>query len=284
MGENEASSDKTEKTTRRILVVPNMNDRELCLKLLMEFNADAYIELALSKLLPYREDIEEIVFVKTKYWNDAKHKKELRHLTLFCNQQHKKLTIVDDEEEAKVKWQLVGKAIMFANLAHDGQKRKGTDIPYILHPMEAAAIVTRIKCDADLISAAWLHDTMEDAKFSHESISAAFNKRIADIVNFQSEDKSKSWKERKQHTIDELHACDDEGIKIVVLADKLSNIRDMHRNYAEIGEKLWERFNVKDKNLHGWYYTGVCDGLSSLESYEAYSEFKELVTAMFGDM
>ena len=182
---------------------------------------------------------------------------------------------------SEAKWQLVGKAIMFANLAHDGQKRKGTEIPYILHPMEAAAIVARIKCDADLISAAWLHDTMEDAKFNHESIAAAFNKRIADIVSFQSEDKNKSWKERKQHTIDELRACDDEGIKIVVLADKLSNIRDMHRHYSEVGEKLWERFNVKDKKLHGWYYTGVCDGLSSLESYEAYSEFRKLVTTMF---
>ena len=179
---------------------------------------------------------------------------------------------------------MISKAIMFANLAHEGQKRKGTDIPYILHPMEAASIVARIKFDADLICAAWLHDTMEDAKFSHECISAAFNKRIADIVCFQSEDKSRSWKERKQHTIDELMACDDEGIKIVALADKLSNIRDMHSNFAEVGEKLWDRFYVKDKKLHGWYYMGLRDALTSLESYEAYREFRALAGSLFGDM
>ena len=179
---------------------------------------------------------------------------------------------------------MISKAINFANLAHEGQKRKGTDIPYILHPMETASIVARIKYDADLICAAWLHDTIEDAKFSYDSILNAFNKRIADIVYFQSEDKSKSWKERKQHTIDELSVCDDEGIKIVILADKLSNIRDTHLNYAEVGEKIWDRFNVKDKKLHGWYYMGIRDCLSSLEPYEAYKEYKWLVNDMFGDM
>ena len=47
----------------------------------------------------------------------------------------------------------------------------------------------------------------------------------------------------------ELLSCDDEGIKIVLLADKLSNVRDFHRSYGELGEKLWDSFTVKDKNL-----------------------------------
>ena len=134
-----------------------------------------------------------------------------------------------------------------------------------------------------MICAAWLHDTIEDAKFSYDSIATAFNKRVADIIIFQSEDKSKSWKERKQHTLDEFLSCDDEGIKIVLLADKLSNVRDLRRSYDELGEKLWDSFTVKDKKLHGWYYMGLCDRLASLEMYEEYKEYKNLVTSgLFG--
>ena len=177
---------------------------------------------------------------------------------------------------------MISKAVMFSALAHENQRRKGGDIPYILHPMEAAVIVLQIKFDEELICAALLHDVAEDAYMSYDSISAMFNKRIADLVYFQSDDKTKSWKERKQYTIDKLRALDDEDIKIVCLADKLSNMRAIKRDYAIIGDKLWERFNVSDKKEQGWYYQGLCDSLSSLEKYQAYKEFKKLVAEVWG--
>jgi myo-inositol-1(or 4)-monophosphatase len=177
--------------------------------------------------------------------------------------------------------ELINKAIMFAVLAHENQTRKGTDIPYILHPLEAALIVSKIKCDDDLICSALLHDTAEDSRVSCESIAEMFNKRIAGIVSFQSEDKSKSWKERKQHTLNELKKLEDDGIKIVCLADKLSNMRAIRKDFDSLGDKLWERFNEKDKNEHAWYYKGIADGLSSLSVYPAYKEFKELVDYVF---
>ena len=177
---------------------------------------------------------------------------------------------------------MIHKAIMFATLAHEKQKRKGTDIPYIFHPMEAALIVSQIKHDSDLICSALLHDVAEDSHISYESISAMFNKRIADLVFFQSEDKSKSWKERKQHTITELSKLQDEDVKIVCLADKLSNMRATSRDFHTLGDGLWERFNVSDKTEQGWYYKGLCDSLSSLEMYQPYQEFKELVNKVFG--
>jgi myo-inositol-1(or 4)-monophosphatase len=176
---------------------------------------------------------------------------------------------------------MIHKAIILATTAHENQRRKGADIPYILHPMEAAVIVSQMKYDEDLICAALLHDVAEDVKMSYESISVMFSKKIADLVFFQSEDKSKSWQERKQHTIDELKNVDDDDIKIVCLADKLSNIRSMSRDYAVLGEKLWERFNA-DKDMQSWYYQGLVDSLASLAGYAAYQEFKELVCKVFG--
>jgi myo-inositol-1(or 4)-monophosphatase len=176
---------------------------------------------------------------------------------------------------------LINKAVMFATLAHEGQKRKGTDIPYIMHPLEVSVIVSQIKYDNDLVCAALLHDVIEDSHISYKSLCAMFSQRIADIVFFQSEDKSKSWQERKQHTLNELQKLEDDEIKIVCLADKLSNIRSISRDYAVLGNKLWERFNA-DKTAQGWYYTGLVESLISLSEYQAYKEFKRLVDDVFG--
>lgn len=178
---------------------------------------------------------------------------------------------------------MINKAIAFANIVHEKGKRKGTNIPYILHPMEVAIIVSSMKYDENLICAAILHDTIEDVYVSYETIKDMFNKRVADIVKAESEDKSKSWKERKKHTIDHLREEKDEDIKIVALADKLSNIKSMYKDEKVLGDKLWERFNEKDKSEQGWYYKGMVDSLSSLQKYDEYKEFKQLVYKVFGE-
>lgn len=178
---------------------------------------------------------------------------------------------------------MINKAIAFANIVHEKGKRKGTNIPYILHPMEVAITVSSMKYNEDLICAAILHDTIEDVYVSYETIKDMFNERVADIVKAESEDKSKSWKERKKHTIDYLREEKDEDIKIVALADKLSNIKSMYRDEKVLGDKLWERFNEKDKSEQGWYYKGMVDSLSSLEKYDEYKEFKQLVYKVFGE-
>lgn len=177
---------------------------------------------------------------------------------------------------------MINKAISFASLAHSNQKRKGSDTPYVLHPLEAGIIVSQIKYDEDLICAAILHDTVEDSKVGYEALKIIFNERITELVKAQSEDKSKSWQERKQHTIDYLNSVEDEDIKIVALGDKLSNMRAIHRDYIKLGEKLWERFNVKEKSKHGWYYMSLVNSLRSLNKYMEYQEFKELVLKVFG--
>ena len=44
---------------------------------------------------------------------------------------------------------------------------------------------------------------------------------------------------------------------MVALGDKLSNVREMARDYARIGEALWDQFNQKDKAQHEWYYRSM---------------------------
>ena len=180
---------------------------------------------------------------------------------------------------------MINKAIAFATKAHSGQFRKGSRLPYILHPMEVGMIVSRMTDDPEIITAAILHDTVEDCPgVTPDLIKEEFGERVASMVSAESEDKSRSWEERKAHTLESLNDDTALGIKLIALGDKLSNIRSLHHDYETGGEKIWDKFNMKDKSKQGWYYMGLRDSLKSLEAYPEYEEFCLMVDHVFADV
>lgn len=180
---------------------------------------------------------------------------------------------------------MINKAIAFAVKAHEGQPRKGTEIPYIFHPLEVGMIVSRITDDEEVIAAAVLHDTVEDCDaVTLDDIRREFGDRVARIVGLESEDKDKSWEERKAATVRSLKKEPMREAKIVALGDKLSNIRCFYADYIKLGDELWQRFNMKDKQMQGRYYHGLCEALSDLSDLEEYQEFRRMVEMVFGDV
>ncbi len=182
---------------------------------------------------------------------------------------------------------ILDRAIVFAVKAHAGTARRGKSFPYIVHPMEAVAIVATMTSDQELLAAAVLHDTVEDTEVSLDDIHREFGPRVAKLVEEESdvfvEDVSKadSWHSRKQATIDRLsHASRD--AKIVALGDKLSNARIIYRDFVQKGDALWNIFHVTDVKEHEWHYRGLAAALKELEGTFAYSEFAELVDKIFG--
>ena len=179
---------------------------------------------------------------------------------------------------------MINRAIEFATEAHKGQFRKGTKRPYIVHPIEVGDIVSSMTKDPEVISAAILHDTIEDCEqVTEEMIQELFSPRVALLVAKESEDKSKTWVERKGATIEYLKIAPRE-VQMIGLADKLSNMRDINRDYPVCGEELWSRFRMKDKKMIGWYYIGVMESLQSFAGEPAYEEYCELVRKNFGEM
>lgn len=182
---------------------------------------------------------------------------------------------------------LLDEAVVFATRAHSGQVRKGTNTPYILHPLEAAVIVASMTDDPEIIAAAVLHDTLEDANVSLAEITSKFGPRVADLVKSETENKrddqpaSETWLVRKQETIDALKVEKDIAIKMLALADKLSNIRAMYRDHRAIGNQLWERFNQKDPKMHAWYYRAIAEATIELNQYPAWQEYNLLVEKVF---
>lgn len=179
---------------------------------------------------------------------------------------------------------VVDKAIAFATKAHEGQFRKGTKRPFIVHPLEVGKLVSSMTGDEEVICAAYLHDTIEDCDhITEDMIQKEFGQRVATLVCQESENKSKTWMERKSATIEKLKDAPWE-IKMIALADKLSNLRDIDRDYPEFKEELWKRFRMKDKEIIGWYYKGVRDSLrEDMGDTDIFREYCQLIIKNFGD-
>ncbi len=177
---------------------------------------------------------------------------------------------------------MIREAVEFAVEAHRGGVRKGTQVPYIVHPLEAAVIVGSMTDDEELIAAAVLHDVLEDTDASEEELRRRFGDRVTDLVVQETDDKTRSWQERKQSKLEKAKKADPE-LKLLILGDKLSNIRSMARDYLLLGEDFWQRFNEKDKDSHAWYYWGMAESLKSLEHCEPYKEYVELCRRVFGE-
>lgn len=192
------------------------------------------------------------------------------------------------KKEKTIDTQMIDRAIRFATQAHEGVVRKGTDLPYIVHPLEAMTIVATITSDQELMAAALLHDVVEDAGISVDDIRREFGQRVADIVEAETDKEipglshKGSWQQRKQAAIERL-AVASRDAQIVALGDKLSNIRGMARNLKQIGDRLWQRFNEKDPARHAWYYEQLAVSLKPLSGTNAYHEFIELVAQVFPD-
>lgn len=179
------------------------------------------------------------------------------------------------------------RAIEFAVKAHADSERRGKGFPYIIHPMEAAAIVATMTSDQELLAAAVLHDTVEDTSVTVEQLRSLFGDRVAALVEAESDvfveglSEEATWHDRKQAAIDRLAAAPHDA-KMVALGDKLSNMRAIARDYEQQGDELWKIFHAKDRSDHEWHYRGLAASLSELEGTFAYREFVDLIDGVFG--
>ena len=184
--------------------------------------------------------------------------------------------------------ELVSEAIAFAAKAHDGMRRKKSEAPYILHPMEAAVIVGTMTDDQSLIAAAALHDVVEDAGITIEEVEERFGKRVRELVESETEDKradlppADTWRLRKEESLAVLKNTDDIGVLMVWLGDKLANMRSLYRAMKVEGDAMWQRFNQKDVNEHAWYYGSIAKLTERLSDTSAWIEYKALTELVFG--
>ena len=177
---------------------------------------------------------------------------------------------------------MLEEAIRFAMEAHAGSCRKGTDRPYILHPLESLQILASMDADTNLMIAGVLHDTLEDTEVTLFDIYDRFGADVAALVNSHTEDKRRSWYMRKLVTVTELPQ---ESLrqKMLVIADKVANMRNMWSDYRRIGEDFWERFNAP-RELQAWYYSKLNDGLYELQDHAETADVYWEMTGLYKDL
>jgi (p)ppGpp synthase/HD superfamily hydrolase len=156
------------------------------------------------------------------------------------------------------------KAVERACEWHDGQVRKGSDVPYIAHLLGVASLVLEARGDEELAIAAMLHDALEDQpeQASPETIRAEFGDRVAGIVEkcsdreYGGEGTAANWHVRKKEYIESLEDAS-EDVLLVSCADKLHNARSLQRDLIQEGKGVWERFNQPDPAQQLWYYRAL---------------------------
>ncbi|HET8554476.1 MAG TPA: HD domain-containing protein [Rhodanobacteraceae bacterium] len=162
----------------------------------------------------------------------------------------------------------LGAALALAHDAHCAQKRKGTDIPYIAHPMAVASLVLEYGGTETQAMAALLHDAIEDGGADYDNrIGEAFGMDVLEIVRdctdgtaeakavaTTPEDKRAAWKARKLAYLKHLEAKPAATPSLLVSAcDKLHNARAIVSDLHDVGVVVFERFKAGREGTL-WYY------------------------------
>jgi (p)ppGpp synthase/HD superfamily hydrolase len=141
--------------------------------------------------------------------------------------------------------QLVERALAAALEAHAGQFRRGEEgVPYSVHAIQVALLLARHAVDEDVVAAGLLHDVVEDCPgWTIERVRSAFGPRTASIVEELTEDKSRSWSERKMDGIARVAWISSEAA-LVKACDKLHNLECLRHalDGAPDSSRIWSRF------------------------------------------
>ena len=140
----------------------------------------------------------------------------------------------------------IERALLASLAAHDGQWRKGSaGVPYAVHPLHVALVLARWGLDEDVIVAGLLHDVVEDSPdWTLPRVSGEFGPHVAGIVGELSEDKRRSWEERKRDGVSRVAGMSPEAASVKA-ADKLHNLATLTLELERCADPdaIWARFN-----------------------------------------
>ena len=166
-------------------------------------------------------------------------------------------------------------ALMLAVRVHDGQLRKGTEIPYVSHLLSVCALVLEDGGDEDEAIAALLHDTLEDhpQEVTKSDLERRFGARVADLVaactdtppDYRGGSRA-PWQGRKDAYVKRLRK-ETYPLCRVALADKLHNTRAIVLDQRRLGDDVWGRFNAtKEDELR--YHRALVDAFREAKAPE----------------
>lgn len=181
---------------------------------------------------------------------------------------------------------LLCQAARMAAEAHDGATREDGRTPYLIHAMEAASIAATMTEDEDILAAAVLHGVLKNSSTTEEELRETVGGHVTNLVLAAGgapcrAETEEQWQMQRQRDIERLVAEYRLEVKMVVLADRLSDMRALAKEYNLKGERLWAALAPAGRVGWHWYYQAITDALQDLNSYPAWHELANLVWEVF---
>ena len=175
-------------------------------------------------------------------------------------------------------------ATRLAAQAHDGAYYAGSRMPYLLHALETAQIVSSMTEDEDVLAAAVLHEAPESTLNGEGEMRETVGSHVTELVlaaaaagGADPEDRDRAC---QQAQVEALLAERRLEVKMIVLGDKLSEVRLLQRSWQRLGEQVWGRCRCGREAL-GWYYQAMTDALQDLNAYPVWHELANAVWELF---
>lgn len=154
----------------------------------------------------------------------------------------------------------IKRAIQFAARKHHGQLRianVGEPLPYVTHLFSVALLAAEDGASDDVVTAALLHDTIEDTGTSREELVTEFNEYVARLVEEVSEHKEKDgqkleWEERKEDYLTRMKDISEEAL-IIAIADKVDNVESRIEEYEKEGATFLDHWHQPNE-AYLWFY------------------------------
>lgn len=132
---------------------------------------------------------------------------------------------------------------------HEGQTRKGSGLPYVIHCIEVAAVLERLGFDEPVVIAGLLHDTLEDTEIPRDFVRDRFGSEVLETVDALTETKcddhgaKRPWIDRKREHVRTLRQSS-RSVRAVALADQWQNLSSVLRDRRENDTDFWAQFNA----------------------------------------
>ncbi|GEM_PF-257729 len=159
---------------------------------------------------------------------------------------------------------LIRKAINFSIQVHEidqKQKRKGKDIPYIVHLLGVGLILAQARASEEVIVAGILHDTLEDSvvenKITKEMLVEEFGEEIVDlVVSVTEQNKELPWETRKEEVLKHIENFS-QGSLLIKSADIINNASELLDDYEKYGSRTFDRFNAPSYKIFDHYQNSI---------------------------
>jgi guanosine-3',5'-bis(diphosphate) 3'-pyrophosphohydrolase len=163
-------------------------------------------------------------------------------------------------------------AVSFAARAHQHQVRKDQRTPYASHPFRVCLILRQVFGidDPRILTAAILHDTLEDTQTDFDDLEEKFGREVAAWASALSKDKRQPEKDREEAYVAQLMAAPWQ-VKVCKLADLFDNMMDAQQLGSTQTKKAFQKF--------GRYLEAMGDHPPS-EIRSAYEVVKQLLTEL----